>query len=186
MLLLRRCSRRRRLWVLRDRPAEAVPSPDVHLPLGGHQLVERLHFGAELGRGRDEALHLLGLHPEPLGHEQVQPRVVRTGLEAHVHPAEVEAAPQAEPRDGGRRGVQRHDELDAGQPVACRSSARRSWPAARRRSGPWPATARRSGPWPVAARRGSWLAASRRSGPWPAAARRSGPWPAARRRSLKP
>jgi len=60
--------------------------------------------------------------------------------------------------------------------VACRSSARRSWPAARRRSGLWPAAARRSGPWPVAERRGSWLAARRRSGPWPAA----------RRRSLKP
>ncbi|BAS75193.1 Os01g0845000 [Oryza sativa Japonica Group] len=100
----------------RDRPAQAVPPAERELPLAGLQLVERLHFGAQPGRGRDEPLHLLGLHPEALGDERVEPRVGRPGLEARVHAAEVDPAPQPEPRDGGRGGVQRHDELGAGQP----------------------------------------------------------------------
>ncbi|KAF7024590.1 hypothetical protein CFC21_036916 [Triticum aestivum] len=100
----------------RNRPAEAAPAADGELPLGGLELVERLHLGAELGRGRHEALHLLGLDLEPLGGEQVEARVVRAGLDTRVHPGEVDAAAQAEARDGGRRGVERQDQLGARQP----------------------------------------------------------------------
>uniref|UniRef100_J3L5S5 Uncharacterized protein n=1 Tax=Oryza brachyantha TaxID=4533 RepID=J3L5S5_ORYBR len=100
----------------RDRPAQATPPTERELPLGGLQLVERLHFGAQPGRGRDEPPHLPGLHLEPLGDERVQPSIRLAGLEARVHPAEVEPAPQPKPRDGGRRRVQRHDQLGAGQP----------------------------------------------------------------------